>query len=390
MAAVPDAAAGGAADFEDYVAPHSPLESLGDAIEPENGEEAAAERSRRTPAPAPPHPHEQLVLVDPDANKHLECTICTNIFFKPCTACVLGHVFCEGCLERHVDFQAIAHYAAPSNSTERARCPLCRHSIKATRCPDAPLKFRPVPVIAACVDAVRIYCPNDGCSETTTVGQMGAHAQSCPWAFGKLCPFASLGCDCDLLRKNVDAHMFSHEREHQQLLAKAVLEARSGHTALVDDLANKLDQAIGATKRDIASLRESVQGVERKMARIETAVNTLINQSAPRVTPTKRGSSGVREWLASGGAATSSSPAPNAPVPVQARRRRAVSSSLTARSVPASEGRVEVEGDGNSDFEDMDGAPPSPSYSPPSPSYSPTSPSYSPTSPSYSPTATAR
>ena len=387
MAAVPPATLAAAFEASDAPRDFFDYDDDDDDTEPDDDEQAAAAHGRQSLPPAPPHPHEGLIFAHTpgmpppaEANKHLECSICMNLFFKPRTACSEGHVFCEGCLQRHMDCQALA---ASANTTDVARCPLCRHSIKATINPDGPPKFRPAPVIAACVDAVRICCPNDGCRETITIGQMEAHTKTCGFALGKWCPFASLGCDCGLLRKNVDAHMKTHEKEHQELLAKAVLEARSdrcSQVTLVGDLAMKLDQETGVTKRDIASLRESLHSVERKMARIETAVNTLTNQMAPKSTPPKRRSSAFREWMdttarrtaetaAESGAATSRLPAtPNAPV--QARRSRSAPLRSTAPPMPS-------DGDNGDALEQLEYGPTSPSYSPTSPSYSPTSPTYS-------------
>ena len=372
---------------------------FGEDTEPE--EEAA----RPPLPPAPPHPHENLVLASfpgmpspAQATKHLECSICMNLFFKPRTACSNGHVFCEGCLERHCQM---------TGGPRAARCPECRHSIKAVLVSGAPPTFRNAPVVAACVNSVRVHCPNDDCSDTLTIGELESHAKTCVHEEGKWCPFACLGCDHVFAREDLATHMHDNEAAHQELLAKAVLEVRSdrhAHVALIGDLAKKLDSETVATKRDISSLRDNLHRMDRKMARIETAVNTLTNQVAAKETPTKVRAATRRTTAGAATAATSSPLAPDAPAQLRRRARRSFASATAATAATAATGApppLEI-----SDSEDDEllaphgvdetghafAAPrlptsPPPSFSQTLRSFLPTSPSYSPTSPSYSPTS---
>lgn len=228
--------------------------------------------------------------METEAPKHLECSICMNLLYMPRTACCNMHVFCEGCLEKH--------YTTPVVDADMlfrtATCPECRAEIVCTGgSKDAPM-FQPMPIVAACVDSLRIFCPNDGCNEKITIGTLEEHKKTCSSAVGQWCPYASLGCDCTFRKGEIDAHMADYAEQHQSLLAKAVSEVhkeRKAYVTLIGDVSTATRRDFDLLFKKVATLESTVCALDRKMFNVETAVNTINNQLAPKKTPTKASAS---------------------------------------------------------------------------------------------------
>eukprot|EP01084_Bolivina_argentea_P114812 204327_1 len=89
------------------------------------------------------HEEWQNYLVNPEAAKQFECTICLKIFRNPAQiGCEEGHVYCRSC---------ISQLRQPGTHT--IRCPLCRGECDVS-------KIAPVPFVARQINNLQCKCKN--------------------------------------------------------------------------------------------------------------------------------------------------------------------------------------------------------------------------------------
>jgi TNF receptor-associated factor 4 len=73
--------------------------------------------------------------------------------------------------------------------------------------------------------SVEISCPNDGCSTRIFRGQLSAHLNICPKQQIK-CPYREVGCDVQILRKDLQKHLQGSIEHHSTVARDTVISLR--------------------------------------------------------------------------------------------------------------------------------------------------------------------
>ena len=198
---------------------------------------------------------------DKPVNEKFHCGICYNVYRDPVMCRHNQHIFCRGCITRHL-----------MNSQT---CPLCKDRLNVETLSEPPR------ILTECLSELRIHCDfvERGCEQFVQLQDLERHVESCGYA-PVLCP--NEGCRLEVNIRDLMLHEFM-ECENRKLkchncerLTKDVDKLKHGVTIMGQNM-KAMEKKLDATYQNMYSaVQVKLDSFKEDLdAKVDSIDNTL-------------------------------------------------------------------------------------------------------------------
>ncbi|XP_028408126.1 E3 ubiquitin-protein ligase NRDP1-like [Dendronephthya gigantea] len=167
------------------------------------------------------------------------CCICTNVFKDPVMCAENEHIFCRGCITRHL--------------TNSQKCPTCMEPLTVKTLTPAPRSVRNL------LSELMIQCEffDRGCGKVVELGDLESHTKDCGFA-PVVC--TNEGCNVEVNKQD----LFHHET--------SVCELRKVKCHSCEETR----QDMAKVKAELAAMKVTLSGINKKLDRNESKVARVL------------------------------------------------------------------------------------------------------------------
>lgn len=228
--------------------------------------------------------------------EYMKCKVCCEIFVEPQLLSCCGKSICKQCIENHIQRTSLRD--------QKPSCPFCRKeefqrikinaletsiNLLQIQCPyrsngcgwngamkDGKLHLKEC-------DFFLIDCPNRCGCETFSRSKLSDHLSKCTHQYTS-CPFRELGCEAEMLRKEMNGHAIADVHQHLLQIAQSNIQASSDCKSALASFDTTYDRsfkqgivvdAIASHKMELASLKSTIKKLEDEIEEEQQSIDSL-------------------------------------------------------------------------------------------------------------------